>query len=376
MIKLITKKEFARYSPPENEQSLFAYKYMKPFIESDSEKLISNLKTEAMLLEVDDILLPLTKNDTEYENSYVCSLLTHYITYTKEEFDILGIKTLKMFVNPMLNILGGIAVLFKINKVIIVNNFMLSTNLYYPLSEKQYRDILDFLKQKFPDNLILFRSLNEDYNAREIEMLTSLSCKKIASRRVYLLKKENIRHSHKKILKKDIKLMQENKYYFEKAGMRDLTDIKRFYDILYLSKYSKQNPQFTTLFYKNVIENSLFDIQMLKQNTQSKGVYGLFSSGDGITAPIFGYADEDGTASGFYRVLSLWGFNMIEKGSNLKINFSSGVSGFKRCRGAVGRTEYSLFLSKHLPLYRRIFLSVFSLFINKIALPIMIWKKY
>jgi len=376
MIKLITQKDFAQYPPPISGQGLFVYKYMKPFMESGSEKLISNLKTEPMLLDIDGVLLPVTKNETEYENSYVCSLLTHYITYTKEELDIVGAKGLKLFINPLLDTLGFVARLFKINKVVIVNNFMLSTNLYYPLSQNQYREILDFLRHKFSEHLILFRSLNEDYNVREIEVLSSLNCRKIASRRVYLLKRENIKSVHNKNLKKDKELLKQESYYFEKAMLEDLPVIKQFYDSLYLRKYSKQNPQFTEAFYKNIIENELFDVQVLKQGNSPKGVYGLFSYGSGVTAPIFGYSYGESLSAGIYRVLSLWGINLIEKGSNLKINFSSGVSDFKRCRGAVGKTEYSLFFSGHLPWYRRMFLLTFSVLINKIALPIMIRQKY
>jgi hypothetical protein len=236
---------------------------------------------------------------------------------------------------------------------------------------------LGFLKDRFPDHLILFRSLNEDYNAQEIKALASLNCKKIGSRRVYLLKRENIKSSHREILKKDARLMRSNNYSFEKAGTEDVTEIKQFYDYLYIAKYSMYNPRFTELFYKNVVENSLFDVQMLRRGDgKAKGVYGLFARGDGITAPIFGYAEKDGKASGFYRVLSLWGVDLIESGSDLKINYSAGVADFKRCRGAVGTTEYSLFLDEHLPLYRKIFWSLFSMFINKVLLPIVIWNKY
>ncbi|MDR2635869.1 MAG: hypothetical protein LBC08_03445 [Campylobacteraceae bacterium] len=376
MIKLITKEEFSQYAPPENSQALFVYKYIKPFMELGSEKVIANVRTEPMLLEIDGTLLPMTKNEAEYENSYVCSLLTHYITYAKEELDIVGIKGLKFFINPLLNIFGFIAKLFKINKVVIVNNFMLSTNLYHPLNEKQYHDILDTLKQKFPHHLILFRSLNEDYNEAEIKLLSSLKCHKIASRRVYLLKRENIKAIHRKTIKKDRELIEQYNYHFEKGSLEDVPVIKQFYDNLYLGKYSKQNPAFTEEFYKNVIGNNLFNAQILKRGNDPKGAYGLFSDGISITAPIFGYTREDDSYDGFYRVLSLWSVDLAEQGSKLKINRSSGVADFKRHRGAVGRTEYSMFFSRHLPLYRRAFLLVFSSLINKLVLPMMIRKKY
>jgi len=40
-----------------------------------SERFVSNVLTRMMVLRAGDVMLPVTINDTEYENSYVCSLL-------------------------------------------------------------------------------------------------------------------------------------------------------------------------------------------------------------------------------------------------------------------------------------------------------------
>ena len=168
MIKLITAQEFPSYTAPKSRQAAFVYQYMQPFMQLGSWHVISNLQTETMLLEVDGILLPVTKNETQYQNSYVTSLFTHYITYAKEEINIVKLKWGKAFLFLLLKILGRISKAAKINQVIIVNNFMLSTNLYSPLSKEQYQNILAFLTRCFPYHLIMFRSLNEDYNKKEI----------------------------------------------------------------------------------------------------------------------------------------------------------------------------------------------------------------
>ena len=46
---------------------------------------IENINTQLFLLEVDDLILPVTLNNAEFENSYVCSPYTHYISYALEE---------------------------------------------------------------------------------------------------------------------------------------------------------------------------------------------------------------------------------------------------------------------------------------------------
>ena len=125
-----------------------------------------------------------------------------------------------------------------------------------------------------------------------------------------------------------------------------------------------------------ILQNALFRVRMLRQGTKNRGVCGLFVHERGVTAPVFGYASDSTTQDALYRVLSLWGWEMIQNKEPLNINFSSGVSLFKRARGAVGRTEYTVLFYNHLSTSRQLFWEWFAGFINRVALPIMIWKKY
>ena len=376
MIRFISPQEFSRYTPPVNQQAQAVYDYVKPFVEKGSRALIANVDTEVWLAQVDDVLLPVTKNTTQYKNSYVCSLFSHYISYCKEELDIVGVGFFKYAFTPLLGLLGWVAKRAQINKVVILNNFMLSTNLYVPLSKEQYKQLVLAAQAKFPDFLIAFRSLNEDYNAQTLADLTDLGGLKIASRRVYLLKPEHIHSSAKKLLRKDERAKQDKGYQWKQAVSSDVPDINIFYDALYLRKYSRLNPQFTEVFYRHILQNALFEVRMLTQADKNRGVCGLFVHGGGATAPVFGYDGQSTPQDALYRVLSLWGWKAIQSHRPLKINFSSGVSLFKRARGAVGRTEYSVLFSKHLSRKRHLFWQIFAGVINHVALPFMVWRKY
>ncbi|MCQ2409985.1 MAG: hypothetical protein MJ053_00100 [Elusimicrobiaceae bacterium] len=109
MIRFISPQQYATYTPPDNPQARAVYQYVKPFIEKGSRALIHNVDTEVWLAQIDDILLPVTKNTAQYENSYVCSLYTHYISYCKEEMNIVGIGGLKYLFAPLLGLLGWMA---------------------------------------------------------------------------------------------------------------------------------------------------------------------------------------------------------------------------------------------------------------------------
>lgn len=56
-----------------------------PFFQKGVTAFIENVNTQLFLLEVDDLILPVTLNNAEFENSYVCSPYTHYISYALEE---------------------------------------------------------------------------------------------------------------------------------------------------------------------------------------------------------------------------------------------------------------------------------------------------
>lgn len=375
MIELITKDIFFSTEFPKNNEAEFVVNYVRPFMQAENQTLIKNLKTEVMLIQVNEQLLPVTKNEAEYENSYVCSPYTHYISYAKEELEIMKMPFLKILTAPLFVLLGFLGKISEMNKVVIINNYMLSTNLYPKISTSDYKEIISFVKKKFPNHLIMFRSLNENLNKQEIEILENLDCKKIISRRLYLLRKEYIGSKAKSIIKKDERLFKNNNYLLRKAVKEDIPIIKYFYDKLYLSKYSKLNPEFTQIFYENILEHKLFNIRILEKDCKPLGVYGIFKKDKTATAPVFGYETNLPQAQGLYRSLSLWGFDYMAETSDININYSSGAGNFKRSRGAKCFSEYSLVYFKHLPLYRQLFWVMIAFIMNKITLPIMVKNK-
>ncbi|UPG63355.1 hypothetical protein [Metabacillus endolithicus] len=63
----------------------FLKTYFEPLIEYEISRFIENVHSEIYLLEVDDLLLPVSVTDKQYKDSYVASPYTHYISYAKEE---------------------------------------------------------------------------------------------------------------------------------------------------------------------------------------------------------------------------------------------------------------------------------------------------
>ncbi len=156
-----------------------------PMMKNGTLYYIDNIDTEIYILAINDLLIPLTVNTDQWKNSYVCSPYTHYITYSKEELRFLKNDMLNILFIPVINIIGFILKIVKINKVVIINNWFFSTNLYPNLSKSQIRNITEYLKLKFSGYALVFRSLHTIDNSKMLNSFRENSYRIIPSRKIY-----------------------------------------------------------------------------------------------------------------------------------------------------------------------------------------------
>src|SRR5690606_35106137 len=129
-----------------------------------------------------DLVLPITVNKAEYENSYVCSPYTHYVSYARQELKLLRNPVVERLLSLVLTGAGWLMKSSKANKTVHVNNWLFSTNLYPALSRQQVTDVVLFLARRFPGHYIVFRSLGCELNQSTIEVHRKLGSKLIPSR--------------------------------------------------------------------------------------------------------------------------------------------------------------------------------------------------
>ena len=247
-IFLYDKNNIDSLAVPDNEDAKYAYNYLAPMIKDGVKKYIKNIDTNLKILKIDDILLPVNNNYAEHKNSYTSSLYAHYVSYTKEELYELKNPALEFILKTVLDILGSFYKLFKIDKVVYVNNWFLSTNLYLELTKEQYKRITDFFKEKYPKHAVVFRSLNENLLNREISYLKDLGYKMLGSRQVYIFdynKRACLKGKDKNKLYKDIRLLKNSEYKVIDMENSYTKQTLKLYNQLYFDKYSKYNPQFS-----------------------------------------------------------------------------------------------------------------------------------
>lgn len=353
--------------------------YFIPMMKLGSLPFIQNVNTQLYLLTAGNLTLPVTVNDIELENCYVCSPYNHYITYTKVELTNLKNPFLETTIAYILDLLGIFAAQAQINRVVIVNNLLLSTNLYPPISTQEIQAITIFLCQKFPNHAIMFRSINTFVDNELMHGFQTNNYHLIGSRQIYLFHpadESSRRSKMRSRLKQDTQLIHKHGYtVLDKSAItaEDIPRIVELYNLLYLEKYSYHNPQFTEEFIQLTLQNPAWCFQILKKDHSIDGVIGYYHVNNIMTTPILGYDTQLPQEIGLYRMLSALLTNTA-KTENMILHQSSGAASFKRLRGFLPNIEYSAVYISHLPWWRKMIWLVLKLLVNKLAIPLM--QKY
>ncbi|VAW61789.1 FIG01230870: hypothetical protein [hydrothermal vent metagenome] len=365
------------YRPPVAGAVSPADEYVSVFYKK-TETMISNVKTEVGCCQIGDVVLPVTINETEYENSYVCSPYTALIPYCLDELKKLNNWWLRKGIEKLIFIFDKVLKKHNINRVIHVNNWLLSTNLY-PEKNKiiNVSSLIENITDQYKGHTVIFRSLNNFLNKALISEFELAGCMIVPTRQVYIYDKLLNDYSKTHNYKIDKKHMDKTKYQYVKQSDINESDYARIvelYNMLYVSKYSKHNPQFTTQYIALIIKHPSFYLEGFRN------VYGVLDAVGGrfaventITLPIVGYDTSKPIKVGLYRLVLMSTLLYAEK-NNYCFNASSGAPHFKKLRGGVPCIEYSAIYIKHLPVCSQRIWKVLNYIMRKLFVPIM--KKY
>lgn len=360
---------------PQNKDGLYAKAYLTPLITEGTHTYINNVNTQLLALQLNSMVMPVTVNQAEYENSYVCSPITHYVAYAIEELYNLKKPRIERHLKRVLQTLGMILRWGQINKVVIVNNWLLSTNLYLPLSQLEIQTIVNTLKKDYPNHAICFRSISSDPNSLYNHFIAE-GFLPIPSRQIYLYHPDQFQQIPSKkrwILKKDLKFLAHSDYQVLRPDEITEAEIPRLvelYNLLYLNKYSKYNPQFNERFFSLALKHRLLHLRAFRKEGKIDAVLGYFVRHHTMTTPIFGYDTRLPSQTGLYRLLSAQLIQESHQSGNL-LHQSSGAAEFKRCRGAVPHLEYTMTYVNHLPQRQQLTWKLLHRILQQIAVPLL-----
>lgn len=360
---------------PESGEAEYTKKFILPLMEKGVDYFVDNIKTELYLLQVDQFVFPVTLNNEEYDNCYVCSPYTYYISCAYEYLPIIGNKTVRKALEFLLGGLKRRLLKGKINKVLQVNNWIFSTNLYPKNWQDSIKAIKEFLIQKFPDHTIIFRSVNSYKDKEAAEILKKEDFSLIPCRQIYFTDTSNNANFETRIFKSDLRLLNKSPYKIcpEKVSAKYAPRIHQLYSSIYLEKHSMLHPQLNQRFVELAIENQLLHFKLLKNNDNVHGVIGYWHVDNVLTSPLLGYDIGLPKETGLYRMLTAV-LALEAKEKQMIFHQSSGAAAYKKIRRAEPTLEYMAVCYKHLPFKRKLPWYLLQGIMNKIGIHVM--KKY
>lgn len=373
MIHLFDKKSLHQLHWPDTEEARQAKAILVPMMEEGVEAYIQNVATKLYLLQMDSHILPITVNEEEYDNSYVAS--NYYFITMLQEMAEKKNPRLYPIQKPFIKTLGHLFKGMKINKMVIVNNWLLTSTIYPSLTSDQISEITKFLISKFPGHLVIFRSLDEKSCTPLITTLRDLRYRMIMSRYVYMYdgdkksefsSKVNYRH------RRDRRLVQTQGFEVVSDRMLNLKEISRLlqlYQGIYIDKHTSYSPSYTDKYLSKAIQNSFLKIYSLKKDGEVAGVVGVFQRKNGMTAPFLGY-DIKKNVNQLYGMLTQLAIDEAEQ-QHVVLNDGSGAGIAKLYRGMHAVPEFVAVYDRHLPFYRRLFWSLSEKVVKHITYPLL-----
>lgn len=363
----------ARLEWPDTPYGRYAREYLTPLVERGAQPFIANVSTTVKVLTIDGVPVPITINETEYDNSYVCSPYTHYVSYAREELALLNNRLLEGGLTLLLKAMGRLLQKARFNRVVQINNWLLSTNLYPALSCEQLTAILEFLRREYPGYTLICRSLSHETSEDLIGCLDKYGCKLVPSRQIYLLRPDSSGSKARWLLKRDMVLIAKHGYTEvspDEITPEDIPRIVELYKLLYIDKYSGHNPQFTEAFIALALKQRTLQVYGLRKEGRLDAVLGFYERDGAMTAPLFGYDTSLPQSVGLYRMLSAFLIRLAGS-RGLLLHESSGVGQFKRNRGAEGATEFSAVYDQGTSLLNRCGWSFLELLLRRIGMPLI-----
>lgn len=350
------------------------------YVRGHAERGIGNLRTQLLLLDLGRWQMPVSLNHggERPDNCYVVSPLTAYSGYARDELHRLHRPWLAHLLRPLICGVERLLQSARIDRIVQVNNWLLSTTLYpADWHGEQLAELTKLLRTDFPEHAFGFRSLNPVTNGELLARLHALGYLAVPSRQVYLfdgnagadsayLRHQNCRH--------DARLLRRGGYRVE--GGEDLAAdeferLEQLYNLLYLDKYSPLNPHYSAAWLRQGMADGWLELRVLRSACgRIDGVAGWFASDAILSTPIVGYDTALPQRAGLYRQLTRL---CLEEAANRRmlLNFSSGAAHFKRLRGGQPQIEYSMVQIAHLPLRQRLVWRLLAALLQGIGVPLM-----
>lgn len=354
-----------------------AQAYIDAFVREGSRAFIANLDTTVVARRWGEYLLPMTINHGEKAETFVCSPKVGYIDYPREELSRFPNRALVPALRAIIGAMGGLLTLTDLDRIVHINNWMMSSNHPLALDPSLARSQTEELTHLYPKHILAMRSLTRRYNTELIEALLSAGWVLLPSRQIFLVDDVPRECSPRRDTKRDAALWERGAFsYVESSDVSeaDAARIVEIYNLLYLDKYSRLNPHYTARFVDMTQRIGMIRYLILRDaEGVIQGFGGMYTSHGHATMPLIGYDTRMAREHGLYRLVFHAGLRFAAS-RGLHFNMSSGATSFKRSRGATAEMEFTAFHVRHLPRWRGLPFAALQWVAEHVGMPIL--RKY
>lgn len=333
----------------------------EPIIKEGIAAFVANARVEMGLIAIDNQLIPFTIGNRKMpaSSTYLVSVISQYIRYSNLELQHSDAysKGQKIVLSWASTLAEKVMTVVGADRTIMVNNWLVSTNLYSELPVEKMGVLKRVLQQNFPQHAIVFKSITAGVNDALANALLHQDFMPIASRQVYLLDPTTEEYKKKRPFQQDSKAWQkETTLLWDEIPLQqhEVPLVRHFYHKLYLEKYSVFNPDYSDSFIWNAHQSGLMHFQCLREGDKLLAVQGIASRNHVVTTPFIGYDYAQPVSRGLYRYMNV---KLTQTALDEKaiLNMSSGAAPFKKQRGGVGTYEYNYVFAAHLGFFQRNF---------------------
>ena len=324
-----------------------------------TEAYVANAPAEMHVVEADGALLPVTvlrPGAPPADPSYVVSPHAHFVRYSAEELHKLSNRPVEALLRGLIGAAGAGLRAGDVDRVALVNNFLLSTNLWPPLMPGTAAEIRDVLVAAFPDHAVAFRSVDAHGSPGLVASLRAAGFRFVPARQVYYQDAEAAASLRR--VRKDLRRRASHAWRLADVTPEDAPRVAELYGKLYLDKYSRLNPQLTVRFFERAIAERWLTFRGFARPEAGRldAVLGYVvrttAEGPTMTQTVFGFDTALPLRLGLYSLLTTQ--VLVEAlAHGLAVHRSAGAGAFKAARGAVAVPEFLAVEARHLPAPRR-----------------------
>lgn len=331
---------------------------------------IANVETRWLALRSGDRVLPITVNDGAGGGSYVCSPRAAYVDYARRETEIVGLRG-GAVLRAALSGAGALLAAARIDRVVHLDNWLLSTNLHGDWTGADLLAIREMLAARFPDHLLAIRSVDDWSSPALAAAARADGWAMVPSRQIWVVDDLARDWRPRNAFGNDRRLVARSALAIEPARPSDAPRIADLYRQLYVGKYSALNPVFTARWIAETMASGLIDYRVARDHDgQAVAAAGLMARNGVATPPIVGYDRAWPVGAGLYRIAT-WMFMEMACARGLRLHASAGAAHFKRLRGAHSVIEYWAMHAGHLSRPRRLAVSALAAGLERWAVPLM-----